>query len=437
MAWDPAIKQMVLLTRSGVISSPAETWIWAGNHWAKPAGGSLPAGARRTARWGSTRSPTRCWRLGAASGRRRPPVPPTPRGGGTARPGHCCRRRSTHRSTGRRWRSTRIRTARAVRLRLTNQCRSLRMERQRMGSAPRRPGAGGGRRRDHRLRPPPVAPPRERAGAAAHRTVAGRVLAMDRVETGACCTERPSFPECVRWTHHDATRPTTRAVTFPSRGSMFHGYLAMPDGAGPHPGVVVIHEAFGLTDNIRDITRRFASEGYAALAVDLFTDHSRAVCMAGLMGSMLTGRDPSSITDFSAAMDHLVAEPEVDRERIGAIGFCMGGGFAIAWGRRDNRLRAIAPFYGTNPRAARSGAPHVSGRGQLPGQGLHRALRPEARHASCAAGCRARHQGVRGRRATRSSTTPAGYITLQRPTDAWRRTLEFFAEHVQSPRPSR
>src|SRR5579859_3077558 len=144
--------------------------------------------------------------------------------------------------------------------------------------------------------------------------------------------------------------PATRAVTFPSRGSMFHGYLAMPEAAGPHAGVVVIHEAFGLTDNIRDIARRFAREGYAALAVDLFTDHSRALCIAGLMGSLLTGREPSSIADLSAAMDHLVAQPGVDRDRIGAIGFCMGGGFAIAWGRRDKRLRAIAPFYGTNPR---------------------------------------------------------------------------------------
>ena len=64
-----------------------------------------------------------------------------------------------------------------------------------------------------------------------------------------------------------------------------------------------IHEAFGLNDNIRDIAGRFASEGYAALAVDLFTGHSRAVCMAQLMGSMLTGREPSSVADLSASMD--------------------------------------------------------------------------------------------------------------------------------------
>jgi carboxymethylenebutenolidase len=52
--------------------------------------------------------------------------------------------------------------------------------------------------------------------------------------------------------------------------SLGASYLALPDGAGPHPGVVVIHEASGLNDNIREICRRFAAEGYAALGVDLF-----------------------------------------------------------------------------------------------------------------------------------------------------------------------
>ena len=67
------------------------------------------------------------------------------------------------------------------------------------------------------------------------------------------------------------------------------GYLVTPDGSGPHPGVVVIHEAYGLNDNIKDICGRFAAEGYVALAVDLFTDRNRAVCMARYMTGMLLG----------------------------------------------------------------------------------------------------------------------------------------------------
>jgi carboxymethylenebutenolidase len=114
--------------------------------------------------------------------------------------------------------------------------------------------------------------------------------------------------------------------------------------------VVVSHEVHGPNDNIRDIARRFAAEGYAALAVDLFADRNRMVCMARLMGGMITGREPFGVTDLMATADFLVAQPEIDRDRVGAIGFCMGGGFAIAWARRDQRLRTIAPFYGTNPR---------------------------------------------------------------------------------------
>jgi len=129
------------------------------------------------------------------------------------------------------------------------------------------------------------------------------------------------------------------------------GYLALPDGDGPHPGVVVIHEAFGLNDHIKDVTRRLAQAGYAALAADLFTDRNRAVCMTRYMSGMLFGRvHRAGIPDLKAALTHLASLPEVDAERVGAIGFCMGGGFAIAWACTDPRLKAIAPFYGANPR---------------------------------------------------------------------------------------
>ncbi len=129
------------------------------------------------------------------------------------------------------------------------------------------------------------------------------------------------------------------------------GYVALPDGNGPHPGVVVIHEAYGLNDNIKDICHRFAGSGYAALAVDLFSHRNRALCMARYMAGMLRGSvNRAGIGDLKAALTQLAAMPEVDPQRIGAIGFCMGGGFAIAWACTDDRLKAIAPFYASNPR---------------------------------------------------------------------------------------
>src|SRR5438034_11124025 len=129
------------------------------------------------------------------------------------------------------------------------------------------------------------------------------------------------------------------------------GFLALPDRGAPHPGVVVIHEAYGLNDNIRDITKRLAGAGYAALAVDLFTGRNRAICMARYMAGMLMGSvNRYGIDDLKGALTLLAKHPDIDAQRLGAIGFCMGGGFAIAWACTDSRLKTIAPFYGANPR---------------------------------------------------------------------------------------
>ena len=142
---------------------------------------------------------------------------------------------------------------------------------------------------------------------------------------------------------------TTREI---DRGELRGGgYLAVPDRPGPRPAVVVIHEAFGLNDNIKDICRRFADAGYVALAVDLFTDRNRAVCMTRYMAGLLLGSvNRYGINDLKAALTYLAKNRDVDAKRMGAIGFCMGGGFAIAWACTDSRLKAIAPFYSTNPR---------------------------------------------------------------------------------------
>lgn len=142
-----------------------------------------------------------------------------------------------------------------------------------------------------------------------------------------------------------------RAVGFPGVGRRLRGHLALPDGDGPFPGVVVIHEAFGLNDNIREIAERFAGQGYAALAVDLFAGSNRGICMARFMAGMfgLSGRQ-FGIPDLQASLDYLSGWDEVDAARVGAIGFCLGGGLALAWARGDERLCAIAPFYGMSPR---------------------------------------------------------------------------------------
>ena len=144
---------------------------------------------------------------------------------------------------------------------------------------------------------------------------------------------------------------TAQSVTFSSGTRKLDAYLARPEGDGPFPAIVVIHEIFGLNENIKDVTRRFANEGYVALGVDLFAGRNRAVCMFSFMsGMLLNSLNHRGISDLKAALTFLSGQPGVDNTRLGAIGFCMGGGFAIAWACTDNRLKAIAPFYASNPR---------------------------------------------------------------------------------------
>ncbi len=158
-------------------------------------------------------------------------------------------------------------------------------------------------------------------------------------------------------------------VAFPSGSHTLQAYFSLPDGPGPFPGVLLIHEIFGLNENMRDIARRFAGEGYAALAVDLFAGRSKVVCMFSLFLGMQThSLDHGGIKDLRAALDYLGRRPEVDPARLGAVGYCLGGGLAIALACADHRLKAIAPYYGLNPRpleAARRSCPVV---GSYPGK---------------------------------------------------------------------
>ncbi|MBE3566013.1 MAG: dienelactone hydrolase family protein [Thermogemmatispora sp.] len=234
----------------------------------------------------------------------------------------------------------------------------------------------------------------------------------------------------------------TQMVTFPSEGRQLAAFLALPtasseqreEGKGPYPGVVVIHEIYGLNDNIKDIAMRLAAEGYAALAVDLFSAGNRTACMFRMMsGLILNSLNHRGVRDLRHALDFLAQQPAVDGQRLGAIGFCMGGSLAIAWACTDSRLRAIAPFYGMNPRpleAVRRACPVV---GSYPEQDFTAAagrkldevldryqiphdikIYPGARHSFF---------NDRG-----SNYHP---VAAQ---DSWQRVLSFFREHVLAPR---
>ncbi len=228
--------------------------------------------------------------------------------------------------------------------------------------------------------------------------------------------------------------PVTKLIKFSSASEShgLRGYLAIPHGEGPFPGVVIIHEVFGLNSNIKSIARRFASEGYAALAVDLFAGRNRAVCMMRFLGGMmLNSLNNGGIQDLKATLSYLAARPEVDADRLGAIGFCMGGGFAVAWACTDNRLKAIAPFYATNPRPLAVVARSCPVVGSYPGKDFTAA------------------QGHKLKRTLEEEKVPHDIKTYpgakhsffndqgrnyepEAAQDAWQRTLAFFKERIGS-----
>jgi len=145
--------------------------------------------------------------------------------------------------------------------------------------------------------------------------------------------------------------PLAQNVTFTSGNSRLSGYIARPTDSGPSPGVIVIHEAYGLNDNIRDISRRLAGEGYIALAVDLFSGRNRAFCMFKVMGGLLLNPLNNEGTRYlKAALTFLGEQEGVDVSRLGAIGFCMGGGFALVTSTRG--FDAASANYGLVPRDA-------------------------------------------------------------------------------------
>ena len=124
------------------------------------------------------------------------------------------------------------------------------------------------------------------------------------------------------------------------------GYLSVPDGNGPFPALVIIHEWNGLQDRVRQLADDFADEGYVTLAADLFqgrTGSNRDENMALVREAQ---SDPAAmIANLNAAVAYLRGRPDVTG-RVGAMGWCFGGGVALSFGLDGANHEATAIFYG-------------------------------------------------------------------------------------------
>lgn len=145
----------------------------------------------------------------------------------------------------------------------------------------------------------------------------------------------------------------TETVSYKSGNETVSGFLALPEGHGKHPGLIVIHEWWGLNDQIKDEARKFADQGYVALAMDLY--RGKVATTSEEAHELMRGvPDDRGTRDLVAAYDYLAARRDVEANKIGSVGWCMGGGWSIKLAMSEPRLAACIVNYGSLPTEASS-----------------------------------------------------------------------------------
>jgi carboxymethylenebutenolidase len=216
-------------------------------------------------------------------------------------------------------------------------------------------------------------------------------------------------------------------------------YQAEPSAPGPWPAVVVVHEAWGLNDDIRRIADRFADNGYVAVAPDL-VDGGRIRCIVRAFRD-LQRQDGQTVDDLRSVIDWVADQHWVDDGRLGVVGFCMGGGFALLAGTFDG-VQAIAPNYGRVPgdETVRGLCPLVASYGAKDRMFARQAERLESLAVEAGIPHDVRVYPDPGHSFMNQDSGPAVMRFLGRLTavgyhhesaeDAWGRILEFFGTHI-------
>lgn len=220
------------------------------------------------------------------------------------------------------------------------------------------------------------------------------------------------------------------------------GYLAVPAGDGPWPGVVVVHEIIGLNDDIRRQVDRLAAAGYLAVAVDLFSAGGALRCLSATIRSAVRGEGPA-FDDLEAARRWLASRGDCTG-RVGVLGFCIGGQFALLAATKGFDAAGVA--YGPLPKRPAErlagAAPIVASYGSRDLPCWHAARKLEATLTTLGVDHDVKEYGGAGHsfasqpdsRALNLLETVLGMGYRSEATDdLWRRTLAFFDRHLATP----
>ena len=214
------------------------------------------------------------------------------------------------------------------------------------------------------------------------------------------------------------------------QGGTLTGYLARPAGNGEWPAVIVIQEWWGLNDNIKDIARRFAAEGFVALAPDLY--HGQVVSEPNEARKLVMALDmDAAVGEIQAAIDFLLQQQGVAGPKVGLTGFCMGGRLVLMTALVDDRLGAAVPWYGgplTAEQAGQVKAPILGLYGEQDG-GIPVASVREMQQGLDEAGIASEMVIYPGAQHAFFNDTRPSYHP-QAAADAWQRVLAWFRKYL-------
>lgn len=221
-------------------------------------------------------------------------------------------------------------------------------------------------------------------------------------------------------------------VQFRANGGNTDGYLAIPE-SGNGPGVIVIQEWWGLVDHIKEVCDRFAAEGFVALAPDLY--HGKTTKSPDEAGKLMMAlRIDETEKDLSGAIEYLATHDATGSEKVGVVGFCMGGALSLYTATKNPHIGACVVFYGGHPNvkpdlpnlhspvlafyAGRDGFVTPESGRQLEsklkelGKSIEVIIYPDTDHAFF-------------------NDTRKEVYNAEAADDTWRRTLDFLRKHLQ------